>query len=149
MHLYISLFLVFFLVLPLNTPFTLLGQTAVLSGTNYVNGSGFCFGDQQLKEGAPFISCTASGFPGMVTRYSEFWSINNVSDLSEEKVELMYPNQIDAGNPQLNEFRLNILNVTSLGGTSVACRMSAFNGVSQVGVTSLSTVESIFIVNSK
>ena len=127
----------------------LLGQTAVLSGTNYVSGSGFCFGDQQLKEGTPFISCTSSGFAGIVTRYSEFWTINGVSDLSEEKVELVYPNQIDAGNPQLNEFRLNILNVTSLGVSSVACRISAFNGVSQVGVTSLSTVESIFIVNSK
>ena len=133
-----------------NDHFNLLGQTAVLSGTNYVSGSGFCFGDQQLKEGTPFILCTASGFTRNVTTYVVFWTINAVSDLTVEQVELMYPNQIDAVNtPQLNEFQLSFLNVTSVGVSSVACRISAFNGAVPLGVTPLSTVESISIVNSK
>ena len=133
-----------------NDHLNLLGQTAILSGTNYVSGSGFCFGDQQLKEGTPFISCTASGFTGNVTSYAVFWTINGVTDLSVDRVEVMYPNQLDAvSTPQLNEFQLNILNVTSLRVSSVACRIAGNNGPIQVGVTPLSTVESISVVNSK
>jgi hypothetical protein len=65
-------------------------------------------------------------------------------------VELMYPNQIDAVTaPQLNEFRLNILNVPSLGVSSFACSISAFSGRTQLGITPLSAVESISVVNSK
>ena len=133
-----------------NDHLNMLGQTAILSGTNYIRGSGFCFGDQQLKEGTPFISCTASGFTGNVTSYAVFWTINGGSDLTVEQVELMYPNQLDAvSTPQLNEFRLNILNVTSLGVSSVACSISAFSGRVQLGITPLSTVEIISVVNSK
>ena len=132
-----------------NDHLNLLGQTAVLSGTNYVSG-GFCFGDQQLKEVTPFISCTSSGFTGNVTSYAVFWTINDVSDLTEGQVELMYPNQLDAvTTPQLNEFQLNILNVTSLGVSSVACSIAGYSGRIQVGVTPISTVESISVVNSK
>ena len=120
-----------------------------MSGTNYVSGSGFCFGDQQLKEGTPFISCTSSGFTGDVANYNIFWFINGGSSaLTEVQVSSMYP--VDAGNPQPGESRLNISDVNSLGVSSVACRISALDsGGIQVGITPLSTPESISVVDSK
>ena len=54
----------------------LLGQTTMLNGTNYASGSGFCFGDQQLKEGPPFISCAHSGFSGTIAALTTFWSFD-------------------------------------------------------------------------
>ena len=128
----------------------LLGQTAVLSGTNYVSGSGFCFGDQQLKEGTPFIACTPSGFTGPVASYSILWSIDGGSVLNGDEVELAYPDRFDAVTPQAEEFRLNILNATSLGVSSVACRIRGVNSIGdEVGATPLSTPENISVVNSK
>ena len=121
-----------------------------MSGTNYVNGSGFCFGDQQLKEGTPFISCTSSGFTGDVANYNIFWFINGASSaLTEVQVNSMYP--VDAGSPQPGEFRLNISDVTNLGVSSVACRMAAVDsGGIQVGITPISPIrESIFVVDCK
>ena len=120
-----------------------------MSGTNYVSGSGFCFGDQQLKEGTPFISCTSSGFTGEVDAYFVFWSIDG-SVLSEGQVEAKYPNHLKAVTSQAGKSRLNILNITSLGVSSVACRIVAFyNAGDFVGLTPLSTRKSISVVNSK
>ena len=119
-----------------------------MSGTNYVSGSGFCFGDQQLKEGTPFISCTSSGFTGEVTVYNIQWFINSGSSaLNEVQVSSMY--LVDAGNPQPGEFRLNILNVTCLGVSSVACRILALDSDGFVRLTPLSTLGNISVVDSK
>ena len=127
----------------------LTGQTAVLSGTNYVSGSGFCFGDQQLKEGTPFISCASSGFTGEVNTYFVFWSIDG-SVLSGSQVEAKYPDHIEVVTPQPGESRLNILNGTSLEVSSVACRVVAFyNGGDYAELTPLSTRESVSVVKSK
>ena len=128
-----------------------LGQTAMLSGTNYASGSGFCFGDQQLKEGPPFISCTHSGFTGTVAALNIIWSFDGGSTfLNEASVDSMFAGRIDAVNMQPVEGRLNILNVTNLGVSSVACRItaSAANG-DNLGQTLVSTAESISVVNSK
>ena len=120
-----------------------------MSGTNYVSGSGFCFGDQQLKEGTPFISCTSSAFPGEVDAYFVFWSIDG-SVLSEGQVEAKYPNHLKAVTSQAGKSRLNILNITSLGVSSVACRIAAFyNAGDYVELTPLSTRESVSVVKSK
>ena len=133
-----------------NNYLNLLGQTAVLSGTNYVSGSGFCFGDQQLKEGTPFIACTASGFTEPVASYSILWSIDGGSVLNGDELELAYPDHFDAVTPKPGEFRLNILNVTSLGVSSVACRLRGINSIGDdVGATPLSTPENISVVSSK
>jgi hypothetical protein len=124
------------------------GQTAVLSGTNYVSGSGFCFGDQQLKEGTAFISCTASGFTGEVDTYDIRWFINGGSDaLIESEVQGMYP--VIAVPTSEGESRLNITNVNSLGVSSVACRISADdrNG-NQLGPAVRSASENISVVNT-
>ena len=127
------------------------GQTAMLTGTNFASGSGFCFGDQQLKEGPPFISCTHSGFSGTVASLSTFWTFDGGSTfLNEASVDSMFAGRIDAVNMEPVEGRLNILNVTNLGVSSVACRItaSAANG-DFLGQTPPSTAESISVVNSK
>ena len=89
----------------------LLGQTAMLNGTNYASGSGFCFGDQQLKEGPPFISCTHSGFTGTVATLTTIWTFDGGTFLSEAAVDSMFAGRIDAVNMEPVEERLNILNV--------------------------------------
>ena len=62
----------------------------------------------------------------------------------------MYPNRIDALAPQAGQFRLNILNVSSLGVSFVACSLSALNSSAvQVGVTPTSAPENISVVSSK
>ena len=129
----------------------LLGQTAMLSGTNFASGSGFCFGDQQLKEGPPFISCTHSGFNGTVAFLSTLWSLDGGSTfLSEAAVDSMFAGRIDAVNMEPVEGRLNILNVTTLGVSSVACRITAFDDrVNVLGQTPLLTTADISVVNSK
>ena len=132
-----------------NDHLNLLGQTAVLSGTNYVSGSGFCFADQQLQKGTPFISCTASGFTGEVDTYDMRWFINDGSvALIESEVRDMYP--IIAERTSAGESRLNITNINSLGVSSVACRISADdkNG-NQLGPAVRSTSENISVVNSR
>ena len=134
-----------------NDHLNLLGQTAVLSGTNYVSDSGFCFGDQQLKEGSAFISCTASnsGFLGEVDTYDIRWFINGGSlALTGTQVQDMYP--VTAERTSEGASRLNITNVNSLGVSSVACRISADdrNG-NQLGPAVRSTSENISVVNSR
>jgi hypothetical protein len=120
-----------------------------LSGTNYVSGSGYCFGDQQLKEGTPNISCTSSGFPPEAALYTVLWSIDG-SLLAEGQIASTYSGRIDVATPQAGNFRLDIVNVTSLGVSSVACRITAFNSSGdQVGRTPLSTPESISVDSSK
>ena len=127
-----------------------LGQTALLTGTNYASGSGFCFGDQQLKEGTPFISCTHSGFTGTVAALTTTWSFDGSSFLNEAAVDSMFAGRIDAVNIQPVEGRLNILNVTNLGVSSVACRITAFDDVGTfLGQTPPITAENISVVNSK
>ena len=123
----------------------------MLTGTNYASGSGFCFGDQQLKEGPPFISCTHSGFTGTVATLITIWSFDGGSTfLSGDAVDSMFAGRIDAVNMEPVEERLNIVNVTNLGVSSVACRItaSAANG-DNLGQTPPSTAESISVVNSK
>ena len=118
-----------------------------MNGTNYVSGSGFCFGDQQLKEGSPFILCTASGFPGEVILYNIRWIINNGgSTFTAIQLQGMYP--VDTVFTQERVSQLNILNVTSLGVSSVVCRISGENiGGIQLAGPVLSTSENVFVVN--
>ena len=129
----------------------LLGQTAMLNGTNYASGSGFCFGDQQLKEGTPFISCTHSGFTGTVAFLTIAWTFDGTSTFPNgDAVNSMFAGRIDAVNMQPVEGRLNILNVTNLGVSSVACRITAFdNSSTLLGQTPLSAIAIISVVNSK
>ena len=129
----------------------MLGETALLSGTNYASGSGFCFGDQQLKEGTPFISCAHSGITGNITTLSIVWSLDGGSTfLNEAAVDSMFAGRIEAVNMQPVEGRLNILNVTNLGVSSVVCRITALDaGGTVLGQTPPSTVGSISVVNSK
>jgi hypothetical protein len=121
-----------------------------LNGTNYVSGSGFCFGDQQMKEGTPLITCTSSGFPPEANFYAILWSIDN-SRLSEAQVNAMYPGRINAmPTQQAGEFQLSILNVTSLGVSTVACRITALNSsFDQVGRTPETAQERISVIYSK
>ena len=122
----------------------------MLSGTNYASGSGFCFGDQQLKEGTPFISCTHSGFTGTVATLTTLWFFDGGTFLSEAAVNSMFAGRIDAVNMEPVEGRLNILNVTNLGVSSVACRITAFDGGFNIlGQTPLSATANISLVNSK
>ena len=123
----------------------------MLSGTNFASGSGFCFGDQQLNEGPTFISCTHSGFTGTVAFLTTTWSFDGGSTfLSENSVDSMFAGHIDAVNMEPVEERLNILNVTSLGVSSVACRIiAADNSSGLLGQTPLSAAASISVVNSK
>ena len=112
---------------------------------------GFCFGDQQLKEGTPFISCTHSGFTGTVDALSIAWTFDGNSTLSNEAaIENMFAGRIDAVNMEPVEGRLNILNVTNLGVSSVACRIVALDGGGTfLGQTPLSATADISVVNSK
>ena len=120
-----------------------------MSGTNFVNGSGLCFGDQQMKEGTPFIVCTPSGFPPDAVNYGILWTLDG-SQLGLGAVNSMYPDRIDALDSQAGVFRLNILNVTSFGVSSVACSISALNSsFVQVGVTPTSAPENISVVSGK
>ena len=131
-----------------NNHLHLLGQTAVLSGTNYVSGSGFCFGDQQLKEGTPFLSCTSSGFPGEVTAYTIRWLVDGGSALTEAQVQGMYP--VIAVLTSQGASQLNILNVTSLGVSSIACRISGEDSEGRrVLEPVISTSENIFVVSGR
>ena len=129
----------------------MLGQTATLTGTNYASGSGFCFGDQQLKEGTPFISCAHSGFTGNITTLNILWSLDGGSTFfNEVSVDSMFAGRIDAVNMEPAGGRLNILNVTNLGVSSVVCRITAFDdGGNLLGQTPPSAVASISVVNSK
>ena len=142
---------IYVMILILLSVALLLGQTAMLTGTNYASGSGFCFGDQQLKEGTPFVSCTHSGFSGTVAFLSTLWSFDGGSTfLNEASVDSMFAGRIDAVNMEPVEVRLNIVNVTNLGVSSVACRItaSAANG-DPLGNTPLSATANISVVNSK
>ena len=142
---------IYVMILILFSVSQLLGQTALLSGTNYASGSGFCFGDQQLKEGPPFISCTHSGFTGTVAALSIAWTFDGTSTVPNgDAVDSMFAGRIDAVNMQPVGGRLNILNVTNLGVSSVACRITAFDDVGTfLGQTPLSATASISVVNSK
>ena len=142
---------IYVMILILFSVSQLLGQTALLSGTNYASGSGFCFGDQQLKEGTPFISCTHSGFTGTVASLTIAWTFDGTLTFpNEASVDSMFSGCIDAVNMQPVEGRLNILNVTNLGVSSVACRITAFDdGGILLGQTPLSATANISVVNSK